>query len=145
MTGAAGLAIASLAVLPFLGRSFLPEFQEGSLVISALTVPGTSLEESDALGQRIERILLAHPAVVETARRTGRAELDEHAQGVNAAEIDARLDLGDYEYDAILEELRAELAAVPGTQDHDRPAHRSPDRPHAVGDAGQHRREDLWA
>ena len=116
MTCAAGLAIASLAILPFLGRSFLPEFQEGSLVISALTIPGTSLDESDALGQRIERILLAHPAVVETARRTGRAELDEHAQGVNAAEIDARLDLADYEYDAILEELRAELAAVPGTQ-----------------------------
>ena len=116
MTCAAGLAIASLAILPFLGRSFLPEFQEGSLVISALTIPGTSLDESDALGQRIERILLAHPAVVETARRTGRAELDEHAQGVNAAEIDARLELADYEYDAILEELRAELAAVPGTQ-----------------------------
>ncbi|MCH8961462.1 MAG: efflux RND transporter permease subunit, partial [Bacteroidetes bacterium] len=116
MTFAAALAAASLAVVPFLGRSFLPEFQEGSLVISALTVPGTSLDESDALGRRIEQILLAHPAVVETARRTGRAELDEHAQGVNAAEIDARLDLGDYEYDAILEELRAELAAVPGTQ-----------------------------
>ena len=85
-------------------------------MISALTIPGTSLDESDALGRRIERILLAHPAVVETARRTGRAELDEHAQGVNAAEIDARLDLADYEYDAILEELRADLAAVPGTQ-----------------------------
>ena len=116
MTCAAGLVVASLAILPFLGRSFLPEFQEGSLVISALTVPGTSLDESDALGRRIERVLLAHPAVVETARRTGRAELDEHAQGVNAAEIDARLDLDDYELDAILEELRAELAAVPGTE-----------------------------
>ena len=116
MTCTAALAIASLAILPFLGRSFLPEFQEGSLVISALTIPGTSLDESDALGQRIERILLAHPAVVETARRTGRAELDEHAQGVNAAEIDARLDLDNYELDAILEELRADLAAVPGTE-----------------------------
>ena len=116
MTSAAALAIGSLAVLPFLGRSFLPEFQEGSLVISALTIPGTSLDESDALGQRIEQILLAHPAVVETARRTGRAELDEHAQGVNAAEIDARLDLADYDYDVILEEIRADLAAVPGTQ-----------------------------
>ena len=116
MTCTATLAIASLAILPFLGRSFLPEFQEGSLVISALTIPGTSLDESDALGQRIERILLAHPAVVETARRTGRAELDEHAQGVNAAEIDARLDLDNYELDAILEELRADLAAVPGTE-----------------------------
>ena len=116
MTSAAALVIGSLAVLPFLGRSFLPEFQEGSLVISALTIPGTSLDESDALGQRIEQILLAHPAVVETARRTGRAELDEHAQGVNAAEIDARLDLADYDYDVILEEIRADLAAVPGTQ-----------------------------
>ena len=116
MTSAAALAIGSLAVLPFLGRSFLPEFQEGSLVVSALTIPGTSLDESDALGQRIEQILLAHPAVVETARRTGRAELDEHAQGVNAAEIDAHLDLADYDYDVILEEIRADLAAVPGTQ-----------------------------
>jgi CzcA family heavy metal efflux pump len=116
MAGAAVLSIASLAVLPFLGRSFLPEFQEGSLVISALTVPGTSLDESDALGRRIEQTLLAHPAVVETARRTGRAELDEHAQGVNAAEIDARLELAGYDYDAVLEELRANLAAVPGTE-----------------------------
>ena len=116
MTGAAVLSITSLAVLPFLGRSFLPEFQEGSLVISALTVPGTSLDESDALGRRIEQTLLAHPAVVETARRTGRAELDEHAQGVNAAEIDARLELAGYDYDPVLEELRASLAAVPGTE-----------------------------
>ena len=116
MMGAAGLTAASLVVLPFLGRSFLPEFQEGSLVISALTVPGTSLDESDALGRRIEEILLAHPAVAETARRTGRAELDEHAQGVNAAEIDARLELSGYDYDTVLEELRANLALVPGTQ-----------------------------
>ena len=116
MMSAGALVIASLAVFPFLGRSFLPEFQEGSLVISALTIPGTSLDESDALGRRIERILLNHPAVVETARRTGRAELDEHAQGVNAAEIDARLDLTRFEYDVILEELRADLASVPGTQ-----------------------------
>jgi len=116
MAGAAVLVVLSLAAFPFLGRSFLPEFQEGSLVISALTIPGTSLDESDALGQRIEQILLAHPAVLETARRTGRAELDEHAQGVNAAEIDARLDIDAFDYDLVLEELRADLAAVPGTQ-----------------------------
>ncbi len=116
MMGAAGLTVASLLLLPFLGRSFLPEFQEGSLVISALTVPGTSLDESDDIGRRIEEILLAHPAVAETARRTGRAELDEHAQGVNAAEIDARLELSGYDYDTVLEELRADLAIVPGTQ-----------------------------
>ncbi len=85
-------------------------------MISALTVPGTSLDESDAIGRRIEEILLAHPAVAETARRTGRAELDEHAQGVNAAEIDARLELSGYDYDTVLEELRANLGIVPGTQ-----------------------------
>ena len=116
MVGAAVLVVCALAAFPFLGRSFLPEFQEGSLVISALTVPGTSLDESDALGRRLEQILLEHPAVLETARRTGRAELDEHAQGVNAAEIDARLDIDAFDYDVVLEELRADLAAVPGTQ-----------------------------
>jgi copper/silver efflux system protein len=110
------LVLAAAVVVPTLGRSFLPEFQEGTLVVSALTVPGTSLDESDAIGRRIEEILLAHPAVVETARRTGRAELDEHAQGVNAAEIDVRLDLEGHEYDAVLEELRTALTAVPGTQ-----------------------------
>jgi copper/silver efflux system protein len=116
MAGAAALVLAALAVVPLLGRSFLPEFQEGTLVISAITTPGTSLAESDALGRRMEEILLAHPAVEETARRTGRAELDEHAQGANAAEIDVRLNLSRHDYGEVLEELRAALAAVPGTQ-----------------------------
>ena len=116
MAGAAALVVAALAVVPALGRSFLPEFQEGTLVISAITLPGTSLDESDAMGRRIEQILLAHPAVVETARRTGRAELDEHAQGANAAEVDVRLDLEGHEYEEVVEELRRELTAVPGTQ-----------------------------
>jgi copper/silver efflux system protein len=116
MAGAAALVLAALLVVPTLGRSFLPEFQEGTLVISAITVPGTSLAESDALGRRMEQILLAHPAVEETARRTGRAELDEHAQGANAAEIDVRLNLEDHDYADVLEELRTALTAVPGTQ-----------------------------
>src|SRR5688500_15874507 len=103
-------------MVPLLGRAFLPEFNEGTLVISALTLPGTSLTESDAMGRRLEEIMLEHPAVVETARRTGRAELDEHAQGVNAAEIDVRLDLSGYDMETVLEELRTELGAVPGTQ-----------------------------
>jgi len=106
----------ALAVVPFLGRSFLPEFNEGTLVISALTLPGTSLAESDAMGRRIEEILLAHPAVEETARRTGRAELDEHAQGANAAEIDVRLNLEDHDLEATMEELRLAMAAVSGMQ-----------------------------
>jgi copper/silver efflux system protein len=116
MAGAAALVLAALFVVPTLGRSFLPEFQEGTLVISAITVPGTSLAESDALGRRMEQILLAHPAVEETARRTGRAELDEHAQGANAAEIDVRLNLQGHDYGEVLEELRTALTAVPGTQ-----------------------------
>jgi copper/silver efflux system protein len=116
MAGAAALVVAALLVVPTLGRSFLPEFQEGTLVISAITVPGTSLAESDALGRRMEQILLAHPAVEETARRTGRAELDEHAQGANAAEIDVRLNLDEHSYGEVLEELRTALMAVPGTQ-----------------------------
>jgi copper/silver efflux system protein len=116
MAGAAALVLAALVVVPTLGRSFLPEFQEGTLVISAITAPGTSLAESDALGRRMEQILLAHPAVEETARRTGRAELDEHAQGANAAEIDVRLNLEDHSYDEVLEDLRTALRAVPGTQ-----------------------------
>jgi copper/silver efflux system protein len=116
IVGAAAIVIAALAVVPLLGRAFLPQFNEGTLVISALTMPGTSLEESNAMGRRIEQILLEHPAVVETARRTGRAELDEHAQGVNAAEIDVRLDLEGYEMETVLDELRVELTAVPGTQ-----------------------------
>ncbi|CAN5690224.1 efflux RND transporter permease subunit [soil metagenome] len=116
MAGAAALVLAALLVVPTLGRSFLPEFQEGTLVISAITLPGTSLAESDALGRRMEQILLAHPAVEETARRTGRAELDEHAQGANAAEIDVRLNLDEHSYGEVLEELRAALMAVPGTQ-----------------------------
>ena len=114
--GAALVVLAALAAVPFLGRAFLPEFNEGTLVISALTLPGTSLDESDAMGRRIEQILLEHPAVEETARRTGRAELDEHAQGVNAAEIDVRLDLQGHEMEEVLDELRTELTAVPGTQ-----------------------------
>jgi CzcA family heavy metal efflux pump len=117
VVAAGGVAVvAALAVVPLLGRSFLPEFQEGTLVISALTAPGTSLAESDEIGRRVERILLEHPAVVETSRRTGRAELDEHAQGANAAEIDARLDLSAHGMEEVLEALRQSLAAVPGTQ-----------------------------
>lgn len=116
MVGAGLLVVGAIALVPKLGRSFLPDFQEGTLVISAITLPGTSLEQSDALGRRIEEILLAHPAVEETARRTGRAELDEHAQGANAAEIDVRLDLGEHDYDEVVEELRQNLGAVPGTQ-----------------------------
>ena len=74
-----------------MGTAFLPEFHEGSLTVQANTLPGTSLAKSDEIGRRVEQILLAQPEVVATARRTGRAEYDEHVQGVEAAEIDVGL------------------------------------------------------
>ena len=113
---AAGLLFAvSLATVPRMGRAFLPAFNEGALVISAVTLPGTSLEESDALGSAIERLLLDVPEVAATARRTGRAELDEHVQGVESAEIDVRLTPGGRPRDVVLEEIRERLSLVPGT------------------------------
>ena len=115
ISGAAVLLVATLALFPLLGRGFLPEFQEGTLVISAVTAPGTGLDTSDEMGRRIERIVLAHRAVEGTSRRTGRAELDEHAQGANAAEIDVRLDLSESELEVVLEELRSDLATLAGT------------------------------
>jgi CzcA family heavy metal efflux pump len=115
VVSAGALAAGAVALLPWVGRSFLPEFNEGALTISAVTLPGTSLPESDARGRRIEKILLAFPEVVSTARRTGRAELDEHAQDVNATEIEVRLRRGDRSRDEFLAELRRALASVPGT------------------------------
>lgn len=107
------LATAALA-LGTAGRSFLPEFQEGTLTINAMTVPGTSLAESDAMGRRLEQILLRHPEVVSVARRTGRAELDEHAQGVNSSELDVTLRETERSREAFLAALREDFAIVPG-------------------------------
>ena len=113
---AAGLLFAaSLLTVPRMGRAFLPAFNEGALVISAVTLPGTSLEESDAMGSAIERLLLDVPEVAATGRRTGRAELDEHVQGVESAEIDVRLTPGGRPQDVVLEEIRERLSLVPGT------------------------------
>lgn len=117
MAATAALVVAAgLAGLAGVGRSFLPTFNEGSLTIAAVTLPGTSLEESDALGAMAERALLADPAVVSTGRRTGRAERDEHVQGVEAGEIDVRLRADDRDKEQLVEDLRARLAAVPGMQ-----------------------------
>lgn len=113
---AAAVALAvSIAILPFLGRAFLPEFNEGSLTISVLTVPGTSLDESNKIGKLAEQILLSHSEIKSTARRTGRAELDEHAQGVNAAELDARFELNGKNKEEFFDELRRSLSVIPGT------------------------------
>jgi CzcA family heavy metal efflux pump len=112
--GAVAALIAALACTPLLGSAFLPEFNEGALTVSVVTVPGTSLAESDAIGRRVEQILLADSAVKNTDRRQGRAELDEHAQGVNAAEIDVTLKEG-IEKEALFDRLRREFSAIPGT------------------------------
>ncbi|WP_373060717.1 efflux RND transporter permease subunit [Gemmatimonas sp.] len=114
LLGAAVALVASIAALPLLGSAFLPEFNEGALTVSVVTVPGTSLDESSAIGRRVEEILKARPEVVNTDRRQGRAELDEHAQGVNAAEIDVTL-RDDIDKDALFVELRDEFTSIPGT------------------------------
>ncbi len=109
------LFIITLIIMSTLGRSFLPEFNEGSLVISAVTLPGTSLEESNKMGTAIEKALLTVPGITTTTRRTGRAELDEHAQGVNAAEIDAPFRLNDRSREEFMSEVRDKLAGISGS------------------------------
>ena len=108
------LAAAGVA-LTRAGTAFLPEFHEGSLTVQANTLPGTSLAKSDEIGRRVEQILLSQPEVVATARRTGRAEYDEHVQGVEAAEIDVGLRETDRPRDALLTELRRQFSTLPGT------------------------------
>jgi len=98
----------------FFGRAFLPEFNEGALTISAVTLPGSSLAESNALGRLVEETLLSHPEVTSVARRTGRAELDEHAQGVEAAELDVSFALKDRSRNEFLEALRRDFSLIPG-------------------------------
>ncbi|MEN7973380.1 MAG: efflux RND transporter permease subunit [Verrucomicrobiota bacterium] len=114
LVAVAGLAV-TLVFLLSAGRSFLPDFNEGSLTVSAVTLPGTALAESDRLGRMVEEILLQHPEVVTTARRTGRAEQDPHAQDVHASEIEVRLQMGDRSKEDLLAALRDDLASVPGT------------------------------
>ena len=114
-----GLSVAALMIalvgLVFAGRGFLPEFNEGSLTVSAVTLPGTALETSDDIGRRVEQILLAQPEVVATARRTGRAELDPHAQQVFASEIEVTLNMAERSKTELLAELRKDFAAIAGT------------------------------
>lgn len=108
------LFIGSMFLMSRLGRSFLPEFNEGSLVVSAVSLPGISLEESNKIGSQVERALLTVPEIGITTRRTGRAESDEHAQGVNAAEIDAPFVLKDRDREAFMVEVRETLKGVSG-------------------------------
>ena len=107
--------VAAAATVPLLGRTFLPEFNEGTLVVNAVSLPGTSLDEADVIGRMIEQIALSHPEVVATSRRTGRAEMSEHAQGSNESEIDIVYGLIDRDRETFLDALRTDFLLVPGT------------------------------
>jgi CzcA family heavy metal efflux pump len=111
-TGA--MTLAALAVLPTLGREFLPPFNEGSLAVSAILPPGTSLAESNRIGTLIERAALSVPEVTHVGRRTGRAEMDEHAEGVNVSEIDIGLSPSKRGSTAAAADLRSKIGDMPG-------------------------------
>ena len=109
-----GLFIAALIVMSTLGRSFLPEFNEGSLTLSVITKPGASLEETNRLGNLVETELLAIPEISTTARRTGRGELDEHSQTTNSAEIDVNFTLNERSREEFMADVRSTLSGIPG-------------------------------
>ncbi len=109
-----GMFIIALVLYSTMGRSFLPEFNEGSLTLSVVCKPGTSLEENNRLGNLVETELLSIPEVESTARRTGRGELDEHSQTVNSAEVDVNFTLKDRSRDEFMTDVRAKIAGVPG-------------------------------
>ena len=114
VSGAAAIALfLSLALIPTLGRAFMPAFNEGALTVTVASPPGITLDESDALGRQVEESLLTFPEVVSTSRRTGRAERDEHLQGVNGAEIEVVLQKGRPK-DELLAEMRRAVATIPG-------------------------------
>ena len=108
------LFVIALIVLLHMGRSFLPEFNEGALTITAVSQPGISLELSNEVGNMLEKAVLTVPEVSATARRTGRGELDEHSQSTNSAEIDVNYNLKDRPRDVFMEDIREKLASVPG-------------------------------
>ena len=114
----AGISLVGLAAAAFglgiAGRAFLPDFNEGSLTVNLTTLPGTSLEESNRIAQRVEEILLSHPEVMATARRTGRAPADPHAQEIYASEIEASLQMKDRDKEELLAALRKDFASLAG-------------------------------
>lgn len=112
-----GLLLA-LIILPFFGRTFLPEFHEGNYIIAMTTLPGTSLAESVRLGTQVRKALLQYPQVISTTQRAGRAELDDDAQPPNFSEFDVRLDFSknpNMPPDELIKLIRNDLAQIPGT------------------------------
>ncbi|MBK6626008.1 MAG: efflux RND transporter permease subunit [Flavobacteriales bacterium] len=114
LIGTVALFVASMALFATLGRSFLPEFNEGSLVISAVSLPGIPIDQSNAIGERVERELLTISEVQGVTRRTGRAERDEHAQGSNASELEVPFILADRDREEFMADVREKLAGVSG-------------------------------
>jgi CzcA family heavy metal efflux pump len=114
--GSAGLVLLASVGLALSGRAFLPEFNEGSLTVNVTTLPGTSLEDSDKAAAQVEAAMLAQPEVGTTARRTGRAPGDPHAQEVFASEIEATLRPGGRSREELLDGLRESIGTIPGIQ-----------------------------
>lgn len=108
------LFIITIGIFFSLGSSFLPPFNEGSFTINVSSVPGLSLEESDKIGRRAENLLLTIPEIKTVARKTGRAELDEHALGVNVSEIEAPFELSDRSVEDVKKEVREKLNTISG-------------------------------
>lgn len=114
LCGVGALLVAAVVMFFTLGGSFLPAFNEGSFTISISTVPGISLEESDRMGRTAEELLLSIPEIKTVGRKTGRAELDEHAFGVNSSEFECPFELGKKTRKQLTEEVRQKLAVLPG-------------------------------
>lgn len=115
MVGSTGALMVAAVVLFFtLGHSFLPSFNEGSLTINISTLPGVSLEESDRIGRQAEQLLMTVPEIKTVARKTGRAELDEHALGVNVSEIEAPFELDGRTHEEMMGEVRKKLSLIVG-------------------------------
>lgn len=112
--GTAVLLVAAIGFFFTLGHSFLPSFNEGSFTINISSLPGISLEESDNIGRRAEKLLLTVPEIKTVARKTGRAELDEHALGVNVSEIEAPFELKDRTHAEVLADVRKKLSVLTG-------------------------------
>lgn len=106
--------VVAVALFATMGQSFLPEFNEGSAVVSAVAKPGVSLEVNDRLGDMMEKELMKVPEVTGTARRTGRGELDEHSQSTNSAELDIQFVLKDRSREEVFNDMRERLAGIPG-------------------------------
>lgn len=114
VSGTVVLLVVALGMFFSLGRSFLPPFNEGSFTINIATQPGVSLEESDRMGRQVEELLLQVPEIKTVARKTGRAELDEHALGVNASEIEAPFELAKRSHAEVKADIRAKLSTISG-------------------------------